>query len=105
MKILICNAGSTSLKFKLWEMPALTVLAEGRCERVGAENAIFSYVRGAYSERSEPVAIANYAAGIGMFLQRLTDAAHGALADLSELAAVGFKTVLSRGHLGVHALT
>ena len=105
MKILICNAGSTSLKFKLWQMPELTVLAEGRCERVGAENAIFSYARGDYAERREPVAIADYAAGISMFLDRLTDPAHGALAELAELAAVGFKTVLSKGHLGVHLLT
>ena len=41
LKILICNAGSTSLKFKLWEMPELTVLADGKVERVGSKDAIF----------------------------------------------------------------
>ena len=41
LKILICNAGSTSLKFKLWEMPGHGELAEGRVERVGSKNAIF----------------------------------------------------------------
>ena len=40
MKILICNAGSTSLKFKLWDMPEYVVLAEGRVERVGSEMCI-----------------------------------------------------------------
>lgn len=105
MKILICNAGSTSLKFKLWQMPELAVLAEGRCERVGAANAIFTYACGAHAERREPVAIADYAAGISLFLARLTDGECGALADLSELDAVGFKTVLSRGYPGVHVLT
>ena len=35
MLILICNAGSTSLKFKLWRMPELIALAEGKVERVG----------------------------------------------------------------------
>ena len=105
MIILICNAGSTSLKFKLWRMPELEVLAEGRCERVGAENAIFSYARGAHKERQEPVAIRDYAAGISMFLERLTDPAHGAITSLTELDAVGFKTVLSKGHPGVHILT
>ena len=40
MKILICNAGSTSLKFKLWDMPACAVLAEGRVERVHVESRI-----------------------------------------------------------------
>ncbi len=105
MLILICNAGSTSLKFKLWEMPAQQVLAEGRCERVGAENAIFSYARGSHSERLDPIPIPDYAAGISMFLERLTDAEHGALPGLDALDAVGFKTVLSKGHLGVHILT
>ena len=46
MKILICNAGSTSLKFKLWDMPALAVLAEGKVERVGSSDAIFHYSSG-----------------------------------------------------------
>ena len=37
MKILICNPGSTSLKFKLWEMPGEKMLAQGRVERIGKE--------------------------------------------------------------------
>ena len=43
MKILICNAGSTSLKFKLWDMPERRALAEGKVERVGTDSAIFHY--------------------------------------------------------------
>ena len=110
MKILICNAGSTSLKFKLWQMPELNVLAEGRCERVGAENAIFSYAAldGAakgFSKKIDPIPLKDYTAGISLFLEYLTDAEHGVLGNLSELSAVGFKTVLSKGHLGVHELT
>jgi acetate kinase len=35
LKVLICNAGSTFLKFKLWGMPDETVLAAGRVERIG----------------------------------------------------------------------
>ena len=38
MKILICNAGSTSLKFKLFDMPAETVEAVCGIERVGADH-------------------------------------------------------------------
>ena len=34
MKILVCNVGSTSLKFKLYQMPQGAVLARGRVERV-----------------------------------------------------------------------
>lgn len=43
MKVLVCNAGSTSLKFKLFNMPAEEVLAEGKVERVGTDTAIFHF--------------------------------------------------------------
>ena len=35
MKLLVCNAGSTSLKFKLFEMPKERVLAEGKVDALG----------------------------------------------------------------------
>ena len=44
MKVLVCNAGSTSLKFKLFDMTEERVLATGKIERVGREdNEIFHY--------------------------------------------------------------
>ena len=71
MKILICNAGSTSLKFKLWQMPEFTCMASGRVERVGSENAIFQYASGDYSVRREPIPIPDYECGIRLFLNEL----------------------------------
>ena len=105
MNILICNAGSTSLKFKLWAMPELAVLAEGRVERVGSDSAIYTYRRGGFEERAEGLSIPDYTAGVRLFLNSLTGAAHGAISALDEIAAVGFKTVLSKDFYGVHALT
>ena len=105
MKILICNAGSTSLKFKLWEMPGHVVLAEGRVERVGSDNAIFHYKKGSCTAREDGLSIPGYTEGIQRFLDALSDGARGAVASLSEIEAVGFKTVLSKDHYGVHALT
>ncbi len=105
MKILICNAGSTSLKFKLWDMPALAALAEGRVERVGGCDAIYSCRIGAHSERREGLSVPDYTAGVRLFLDSLTDPEAGAVASLNEIAAVGFKTVLSKGFPEVHFLT
>lgn len=105
MKILICNAGSTSLKFKLWEMPAYEALAEGRVERVGSRSAIFSYRGGAGSVREENLDVPDYSAGIQRFLNALSASELRAIENLNEIAAVGYKTVLSRGHYGVHELT
>ena len=105
MKILICNAGSTSLKFKLWDMPALTVLAEGKVERVGSTDAIFHYLNGGFAIRQSNLSIPDYTAGIQRFLDALSAPEDGAVASLSEIDAVGFKTVLARGFYGVHVLT
>lgn len=104
MKILICNAGSTSLKFKLWQMPGYGVLAEGRVERVGSENSIFSYRRGDAHFSQENVPMRDYTEGISMFLNALTGSETGAIGDVREIEAVGYKTVLSRDHYGVHEL-
>jgi len=105
MKILICNAGSTSLKFKLWDMPEHIELAQGRVERVGSERAIFQYECGNYDVKHEPVHIPNYTTGIQMFLDMLTGGETPAVSSLKEIEAVGFKTVLSKDHYGVHELT
>lgn len=104
MKILVCNAGSTSLKFKLFDMPKEAVLARGNIERVGDQNGgLFRYFCGEYSHEEKTV-VPDYETGIRMFLSHLTDGAHGALSSIAELAAVGFKTVLSKDHYGVHLL-
>ncbi len=105
MKILICNAGSTSLKFKLWDMPVLAVLADGKVERVGSNDAIFHYSSDDHTVKSDGLPIPDYTAGIRMFLDALTAPEGGAIAALSEIDAVGFKTVLAKGFYGVHLLT
>ena len=105
MKILICNAGSTSLKFKLWEMPGHGVLAEGKVERVGSDSAIYHYQCGDYVFDQNGLVIPDYTTGIRRFLDDLSDAGHGALESLDDIEAVGFKTVLSKDHYGVHFLT
>lgn len=105
MKILICNAGSTSLKFKLWLMPEFEVLASSYVEKVGSDRAIFSYASAAGKLRREDVPIPDYTAGIRMFLEALSSSELKAVDSLEEIAAVGYKTVLSRDHYGVHELT
>ena len=101
MKILICNAGSTSLKFKLWDMPAHGVLAEGKVERVGSKDAIFHFAGGGRQVKQDGQDIPDYTAGIRRFL----DALSAEVTPLVEIEAVGFKTVLSKDHYGVHLLT
>ena len=106
MKILVCNAGSTSLKFKLFDMPGERVLAEGKVERVGTDSAIFHYSGpGDYRIFQEGLSVPTYTEGIQLFLDQILDPDRGLLSDLAELERIGFKTVLSRDHYGIHELT
>lgn len=108
MKILVCNAGSTSLKFKLFDMPSERVLATGGVERVGsADDAIFKYANPLKGESilREKQCIPDYQAGIRMFLSELVEGSLSVLESVSEIEAVGYKTVLAKGFYGVHELT
>lgn len=107
MKILVCNAGSTSLKFKLYEMPQCDLMATGKVERVGSVNdAIFGYCNTGTGYREEAAGqnIPDYRAGIQRFLTCLTQGEGAVLADISEIQRVGYKSVLSKGHYGVHEI-
>ena len=106
MKLLVCNAGSTSLKFKLFEMPKEQVLAEGKVERVGTDRAIYHFSKpSGFRIFRESLSIPTYTEGIQLFLDDLLSKEHGELSTLGELERVGFKTVLSKGHYGIHELT
>ena len=108
MKVMICNAGSTSLKFKVYDMPSEKVLAQGGVERVGStDDAIFKYSNklSGYATTVNGACIPDYKAGIQMFLDYLTDAENGVLKAVSEISRVGYKTVLSRTCFGVSELT
>ena len=102
MYLLVCNAGSTSLKFKLFDMPAETVLAEAKVERIGRkDNGIFTYKnpKGALVHK-EKVDIPTYTEGIRMFLHCLlrSEEPIGVLDDVKKIERVGFKTVLAPGY-------
>ena len=108
MIVMICNAGSTSLKFKLYDMPAEKVLASGGVERVGSsDDAIYKYANEAKGVqiREEKQPVPDYQTGIRRFLADITSEERGVIASVGEIERVGFKTVLSRGYYGVHELT
>ena len=104
MKILICNVGSTSLKYQLFDFSrGERVLASGGAERVGQDVGRF-YAKDHTSgdELSEAAAFPTHREAIERMLTQLLG---GALASLSELSCVGFKVVHARGVSGVQVLT
>ena len=90
MKILVVNAGSSSLKYQLFDMDENLVLAKGLCEKIGLSGAITHKRPGKPTyEADYPMPTHNEA--IALVLQLLTDAEWGVIADVSEITAVGHR--------------
>ena len=91
-QILVANLGSTSFKFRLFEMPAGRVLASGGFERLGTPHAAWKIRVGDGPEKRGEGGVTTHGDAI-----RLVDRELG---GLSNLAAVGFKPVMARGISG-----
>lgn len=93
MKILVINAGSSSLKYQLIDMDTEAVLAKGLCERIGIEGSKLNHT----PEGGEKVVIESpmkdHSDAINMVLAALTDANHGVIASMEEISAVGHRVV------------
>ena len=103
MLILICNVGSTSLKYQLFDMErGERVLASGGAERVGTEKSSFYYKDADGVRQSLELPMPTHTEAIRAMLDRLLD---GCITSLDEIACVGFKVVLAKGVSGVQYLT
>ena len=93
MKILVINAGSSSLKYQLIDTSANKVLAKGLCERIGIENSKLTY-KPAGKDGIELVQdMKDHTDAIKLVLDALVDKQHGVIADMSEIDAVGHRVV------------
>ncbi len=90
MKILVVNAGSSSLKYQLFDMGQGAVLAKGNCERIGIDGRI-THKRPGKEDFSAAPAFPDHRAAIGYVLGLLTAPAHGVIESVEEIAAVGHR--------------
>ena len=91
-KILVANIGSTSFKFRLFEMPSERVLARGGIERIGSSDCPFTMTAGDGPSKKGSAEFRDHAAAIGWVEKEL--------GGFEGLAAVGFKPVMARGISG-----
>ena len=92
MKILVANLGSTSFKYRLFDMTDERQLARGGVERIGsAESPCFVDIGGRRSDLK--ASVPDHAVAVRTCLEQLTDPQTGCLKDASEVAAIGFKAV------------
>lgn len=104
MNILICNVGSTSLKYQLFDMDnGEQVLASGGAERVGAAKSLFYHKNAGTGESVRMDAIfPTHGEAITMMLEHLMN---GCIRSMDEISCVGFKVVHAKGVTGVQYLT
>lgn len=107
MKILVANLGTTSFKYRLYDLDdggAETLLARGSVERVGSDNArvVLQSDKGEF-EMTEP--IADHGVALQICLDQLTDPEVGVLKGGGDVAAIGFKAVHAKGVTGVQLVT
>lgn len=90
MKIMAVNAGSSSIKFQLLEMPSEEVIASGVMERIGLPEGIFTIKYDGKKEETHPV-LKDHAVGVELLLKSLIE--KGILKDLKEISGVGHRIV------------
>lgn len=90
IKVMAVNAGSSSLKFKLYEMPEEKVLCSGNAERIGHEDAIFGIK---WNEQSEKkiLPILDHAKAVELVVQAMLE--KGIVKSMDEIKAVGHRVV------------
>lgn len=89
-KVIAVNAGSSSIKYKLFEMPEERVLASGIVDRIGHEDGIFKF-KGGKEDRKDVLPIPDHGAGVRLILEALRTS--GVVASLAEIACVGHRVV------------
>jgi len=103
MKILICNVGSTSLKYQLFNMDGEQVLAAGGAERVGTEKSLFYHKDPNNGvELRQEIPFPSHREAICTMLENLLN---GCIGSLDDISCVGFKVVHAKGVTGVQYLT
>ena len=90
MKILVVNAGSSSLKYQLFDMTTNEVLAKGNCERIGIDGVI-THKRPGKEDYSANAPLADHKAAIELVLKLLCDSELGVIASPDEIGAVGHR--------------
>ncbi len=93
MKVLVLNCGSSSIKFKLIDMPANNVLESGTLEKLGLPDSFIKFKKGEGEKTQIDKKIENHLEGIHLIFDVITGKETGVLGSLNELDAVGHRVV------------
>jgi len=92
MKILVINCGSSSVKFKVFEMPEGEIIAGGNVEKIGEEISIFKW-KTKEKETKKELKITSHQEALKLISETLTDEKAGVVKEVNEIKGVGHRVV------------
>ncbi|MBL8890357.1 MAG: acetate/propionate family kinase [Planctomycetaceae bacterium] len=92
MKVLVANLGSTSFKYRLFDMDTEQQLAQGGVERIGAPESACE-TRTGRGQTTSTLPVPNHSVAVQWCLDQLTHPETGCLKSVAEISAIGFKAV------------
>ncbi len=93
MKILVINCGSSSIKYKLFDMDSHTVMAQGGVEKIGIPGSFLKYTRKNGEKGIIEKDVPDHSVGVQWIFDMLTDPQEGCIKSLKEVDAVGHRVL------------
>ena len=93
MKVLVVNAGSSSLKYQLFDTASESVLAKGNCERIGIEGSRIIHKTQGKDEISRLSDIPNHSVAMQLVVEMLVNEDAGCIKSVDEIEAIGHRVV------------
>ncbi len=93
MKILVINAGSSSLKYQLIDMDNDAVLAKGLCDRIGIDGGNFKHKVEGREDYKLDIQMKNHEEAVKLVVDTLVSSEHGVISSMEEIGAVGHRLV------------
>ena len=93
MKVLVVNAGSSSLKYQLFDTEKSQVLAKGNCERIGIDGSRIIHKTSGKEEYVLETALVDHSAATKLVVKTLLDSQVGCISSVDEIEAIGHRVV------------
>ena len=94
MKVLVVNAGSSSLKYQLMNTETKEILGKGICERIGMEGSLIDHKQGDGAKKiKKEIPMKDHSVATEIVVQMLTDPEYGCISSMDEIEAIGHRVV------------
>jgi acetate kinase len=104
MKVLVINTGSSSVKYKLFDMEDESLLAEGMVDRIGLKGSTLAHKPLGKQEIKFELNIPDYETALDVVMKALTNPEHGVIKLVTDISAVGHRVVHGGGKISSSVL-